>query len=93
MIPDRRTKNIRFGDSLGEPNGRPRAKLSREFFSTDPVSGEPDDSRLHAELLGDDECSWDLDLGPLDQMSDAEAEAYIEGHCLKYYGSGSPSKP
>ena len=92
MTADQRTTRLRFGDSLGEPSGRSDAKPSREFFSLDPVSGELHDSKLHAELLGADECPWDLDLGPLDQMSDAQADAYIEAHCLKYYESGSPSK-
>jgi hypothetical protein len=61
--------------------------------SFDPETGTLTDDRLHAELLGDDVCDWDLDLTSCESMTDEEIDQFIEAHCRRHYGGDADPKP
>jgi hypothetical protein len=70
-----------------------RRHCTRELCRFDPETGTLTDDALHAELLGDDVCAWDLDLTNCENMSDEETDEFIEAHCLRHYGRDTNRKP
>jgi len=53
------------------------AEPTGELFYLD-TDGKRQDAALHAELLGDDECDWDVDLDEIASMSEEELARYLE---------------
>jgi len=64
-----------------------RRHRAGEMCSFDTETGILNDNTLHADLLGDDECEWDLDLSVCGGMTDEQMEKYFDEHAKKHYGS------
>lgn len=69
-------RNPGRGESMSS-EGKDTKRTGGELFYLDK-NGKKQDAELHAEILGDDECLWDIDLGAFAKMTPDEQDAYLK---------------